>query len=237
LRQPLAPIEMALTLLDQQLTPDAAGRARRVIERQTRHLTRLVDDLLDASRVAHGKAELRSTDIDLRDPIQDALHVVAPLAAERQVTIRPALPSGPVPLVGDRQRLQQVFSNLLHNAVKHTPPGGYVDVATEVERDRVTIAIVDTGAGIDPDVLPHVFELFVQGAPMAEGSLGIGLAVVRGLVELHGGAVAASSDGLGHGSRFTVVLPTQPRREPTPVSSPTPPRAPGDSAAGSHPSP
>ena len=207
LRQPLVPIDAALALLQRHVSSDAATRAHGVIARQTGHLSRLVDDLLDATRIARGKAELRSTLLDLREPVEESFHVVAPRVAERGVAFGFTLPPAPVWIRGDRQRLQQVFSNLLGNAIRHTPRDGRVDLALDTDETATTITVSDTGRGIPAELLPHVFELFVQGNESSSGSLGLGLAVVRGIVELHGGSVRAESDGFGCGSRFTVVLP------------------------------
>jgi PAS domain S-box-containing protein len=212
LRNPLAAISSAAHLLSHPGAEDARGWSREVIERQARQLTRLVDDLLDVSRISRGKIQLRPQRVDLADAVRSAVAVVRPLIDERghELLVRP--PSDPVDLEADPARLEQVIVNLLNNAAKYTEPGGRIEVEAGRESDRALIRVTDTGIGIGPELLPRVFDLFTQGdraLNRAEGGLGIGLTMVQKLVELHGGGVAVSSDGPGRGCRFTVWLPVR----------------------------
>ena len=209
LRNPLAPIVTALSLMD--LGDQHAARARAVIERQIGHMMVLVDDLLDVSRIGRGKLSLQSEDLDLRSAIATAIEAASPLIDQRGHRLTVQLPDAPVTLVGDEARLVQVFTNLLRNAAKFTNPDGRIAVRLVVRGDRATVEVEDNGIGIAADLLPHVFELFVQGRQSSEratGGLGIGLTLVRSIVELHHGEVGARSGGTGRGSTFTVQLPT-----------------------------
>ncbi len=209
LRNPLAPIVTALRLMTLR-NPEAHQTERRVIERQVTHLTRLVDDLLDVSRFARGKVQIKRELIDLRDAVNRALEMVQPLMDQRAARLRIDLPQEPVFVSGDQVRLAQVFSNLLNNAAKFTPPAGRIAVTLYADETSAHLTVEDSGAGIPPELLPRVFELFVQGQQALDrqaGGLGLGLAIVKTLVELHGGTVSATSDGEGRGSRFTVHLP------------------------------
>ncbi len=211
LRNPLAPISNALHLL--RLTDDDAAarlRAREVMERQMRQLVRLIDDLLDISRITQGKMELRKKPIELAAALRDAIEASAPLidAAGHELTVE--LPPHALLLDGDPARLAQVFSNLLNNSAKHTEPGGRIHVRASRELDIARIVISDTGIGIPPDALSSIFDPFAQvesSIDRGQGGLGIGLTLVKRLVELHGGAVEARSEGLGKGSEFEVRLP------------------------------
>ena len=212
LRTPLnAILGWARMLGSQQLTPDRATHAIATIERNAAALAHIIDDLLDVSRVVAGTLRLALQPVDLVAVTQAALDVVRPLAAAKRVQLelspaREALDS----VSGDADRLQQVMVNLLTNAIKFTPEGGRVDVFIERAHDHVEIRVVDTGEGIGPDFLPYVFERFRQaegGPTRLHSGLGIGLAIVRQLVELHGGTVHAASQGLGRGATFTVCLP------------------------------
>jgi PAS domain S-box-containing protein len=209
LRNPLAPIRTGLEILRRvgELPPQAA-RTRDMMERQLTHLVRLVDDLLDVSRIRRGKLELRLQPLTLDQPIADALEAcqAAITAAGHQlvVDIAPA----PLPVRGDLTRLAQVFSNLLNNATRYTPRGGRIELHARSEGDEAVVDIVDNGNGIAADALAEVFGLFAQGAEQnGQGGLGIGLWLVRKLVELHHGAISAHSEGPGRGSRFEVRLP------------------------------
>jgi PAS domain S-box-containing protein len=206
LRQPIGAIQAALGLMQARMSRSQGERARQVVERQVNQLARMVEDLLDATRLAQGKVTLRRERTALNDILDSVLHVAHPTVHEQRLQLVVDVPPDPVWLDADPARLQQVFSNLLMNAVKFTPPDGRIAVVAEPLADVVRVRVRDTGKGIPADVLPHVFELFTQAAPDERG-LGIGLAVVRGLVEQHGGTVEARSDGVGHGSEFVVTLP------------------------------
>jgi CheY-like chemotaxis protein len=186
------------------------GDLAQMIERQVSHMVRLVDDLMEVSRVTRGKIELRREAVDLKDVIESAAETCRPHieAAQHELTV--TLP--PVPLVvhGDTVRLVQVFANLLSNAAKYTDAGGRISITAQRRDDDVEVVVDDTGIGIAPDMLPRVFDMFVQAkgdGRRAQSGLGIGLTLVRSLVTLHGGTVEASSPGVGAGSRFTVRLP------------------------------
>nr|HET7859980.1 hybrid sensor histidine kinase/response regulator [Caldimonas sp.] len=207
LRNPLAPIVTSLEVMARR---DAApDRERQVIERQVAHLSRMVDDLLDVSRIASGKIELRRERVDVRDVVARALELTQPaLQGRRPPAVR--VPDAPVWVHGDPVRLTQVVCNLLNNAAKFSLPAQPIVVELLSTADEARLAVVDHGAGIAPALLPHVFERFVQGEqPLqrASGGLGLGLAIAKNLVELHGGTIAAESDGDGRGARFAVTLP------------------------------
>jgi PAS domain S-box-containing protein len=209
LRNPLAPILTALELM--RFREETGGeRERETIERQTRHLVRLVDDLLDISRITRGKIELRKQRVDLAAAIAHAVEMASPLLEQRNHHVSIAAPRGLVFVDGDEFRLAQVFQNLLTNAAKYTPSGGSITVRLRLQDDHAIADVEDNGVGIAADVLPTIFEPFVQGAQKldrSQGGLGIGLTLVRSLAELHGGRVTAYSAGPGHGSRFTVYMP------------------------------
>jgi signal transduction histidine kinase len=211
LRNPLAPIGTAATLLriahDQ---PSRVQEASAIIERQVRHVTHLVNDLLDVSRVTRGLAILEVREMDLARSLREALEQIAPLVARKHHELHVSLPDAPVLLHGDPARMTQVFANLLSNAAKYTPDGGRIDVSCFVDDERACIDIEDNGIGLDATLIPHVFDLFVQAEPTPDrndGGLGIGLALARSLVQLQGGSIEAHSAGLGKGSRFRVCLP------------------------------
>jgi PAS domain S-box-containing protein len=220
LRNPLHPIRTLAAVL-RAATPSAPQlqTASDIIDRQVRQMTRLLDDLLDVSRITLNKLVLRWDTLELASIIESALEAARPLIAAAHHKVTVTLPNLPVHVAGDETRLAQVFSNLLGNAAKYTPNGGRLAVAVEVQEGYVSVAVRDGGIGIAPDFLPHVFEMFSQADSPLErsaGGLGIGLALVRGLTELHGGTVEARSDGRGCGSEFIVRLPvTQaPRAQP-----------------------
>jgi signal transduction histidine kinase len=211
LRNPLAPIRNVVELLRQHA---AGGREVRwsyeVIERQLAHLSRLVDDLLDVSRITRGKLELRPEPADFRDIARAAAEAIQPSVAARGVLLRVSLPQVPVPVRADTVRMTQVVLNLLDNACKFTPPGGTIGLTVELEAGRVRIAVADTGAGITEGELPRLFQMFYQsdtGTAPSQGGLGIGLALVKLIVEMHRGTVEATSAGPGLGSEFVVRLP------------------------------
>jgi signal transduction histidine kinase len=207
LRQPIAAMLPAIALMRQRISEQSGTRARDVIERQVTHLRRMIDDLLDIARVVQGKLDLQKERTDCREVIQDALCSTSPLCREHQQTLSVSLPDEAIWLEADRTRLLQVFANLLTNAAKYTDDGGRISLNAETDGTTAIFRIKDNGKGIAPGVLPHVFDLFTQEETAHSGGLGIGLRVVRDLVELHGGSVAARSDGIGQGSEFIVSLP------------------------------
>ena len=208
LRNPLAPIVTSLEVMARR--PWSTDRERQVIERQVAHLSRMVDDLLDVSRIASGKIELRHERVDLRDVIARALELTKPAMQERRATEVRAAAAGPVWVSGDRVRLTQVVCNLLHNAAKFSAPEQRIVIELERHGDQAELAVVDEGSGIPAELLPRVFDRFVQGEQAlqrASGGLGLGLAIAKNLVELHGGEISADSAGPGHGARFALTLP------------------------------
>jgi signal transduction histidine kinase/CheY-like chemotaxis protein len=211
LRNPLAPIRSAVFLLERaDPASDGARRAREVIARQVGHLARMVDDLLDVSRLARGRIELRRARLDLAELVRRVGEDHRLLLAERGVQLEVQVPSEPVPVDGDGTRIAQLLGNLLQNAGKFTPRGGRVLLSLAVEEGRVALRVRDTGAGIDPVLLGQVFEPFVQEErtlARSTGGLGLGLPLVKGLTELHGGSVEARSEGPGAGTEFVVRLP------------------------------
>ena len=212
LRNPLSPIVTALQLM--KLRGDGADRERTVIERQVAHLTRLVDDLLDVSRIARGKVELKVETVEIAEVVVKAIEMASPLLEQRAHALELDVPRRGLPVRGDATRLAQVVSNLLTNAAKYTPAGGRIAVLAVRDGESVELRVRDNGIGISPDVLAHVFDLFVQerqGLDRAHGGLGLGLTIVRNLVQLHGGTVSASSAGMGKGSEFVVRLPVAAR--------------------------
>jgi two-component system CheB/CheR fusion protein len=214
LRNPLAAILSATRLLQvERLPTEMSRKAAGVVERQAKHMARLLDDLLDVSRITQGRITLRTSRLDLRDTSRSALEALGPFMAERQITVNVQLPERPVPVIGDHARLQQIQANLLSNAAKYSPRGSVVDFRLWQNNGHAVIEVTDRGRGIDPDDLPKIFEMFVQGPQSldrSDGGLGIGLTVLRSLVDLHGGRVEAHSEGPLKGSRFTVTLPLAP---------------------------
>ncbi len=229
LRNPLAPIRNGLQVL--RITDGqgpSAERAREMMERQVEHLVRLVDDLLEVSRVSHGKIELRKERLDLAVVVNRAVDLHRELIDAAGVLLRVAPPDAPVLVDADPVRLAQIFGNLLNNAVNYTDRGGHIEVAVRRVADEAIVSVADTGVGIPKDMLPHVFDLFVQGERTLGrdiGGLGIGLSLVRSLVELHGGEVEAHSEGEARGSRFIVRLPLTTNLEANAPSPRTGPRA------------
>jgi PAS domain S-box-containing protein len=209
LRNPLTPILSSARLLERRLGADARQDVD-VIVRQVKHLGQLVDDLLDMSRLAHGAVKLSKRRLDLADVVSRAVEATSSLFDERGHRLDLVMPSCGLEVVGDEMRLTQVVDNLLSNAARYTPCGGLVTVTACRDGDAVVLRVRDNGVGIDPALLPDLFDPFVQGArgaDRAEGGLGIGLSLVRALTELHGGTASAQSDGPGCGSEFTVRLP------------------------------
>jgi two-component system, chemotaxis family, CheB/CheR fusion protein len=210
LRNPLGPMRNALHILKMPTGAAVADRARDVLDRQLQHLVRLVDDLLDVSRIARGKVELRKEVIDLREPVRHACETAQPVIDEHGHRLKLDLPSEPCWVEGDAVRLSQIVSNLLTNAAKYTDHADVIFLSVRREGDAATVRVRDSGVGIAAEFLPRIFDLFVQGdrtLARSQGGLGVGLTVVRRLVELHSGKVSASSAGPGKGSEFTVVLP------------------------------
>jgi signal transduction histidine kinase len=211
LRNPLAPVINAAHILRLRGShdPDIAW-CHDVIERQAFQLTRLVDDLLDVSRITRGKIKLKPETVNLDAIVSAAVETSRPLIDSRRHGLRVDLPSPPLMLCADKARLTQVIANLLNNAAKYQNPGGEIELTVHPDGEMAVITVRDKGIGIAPELLQEVFELFSQGErtlDRAQGGLGIGLALVKQLVELHGGTVAASSEGGGKGSQFTIRLP------------------------------
>jgi two-component system CheB/CheR fusion protein len=235
LRNPLAPMLTSVRVLEQCAAPGEpplAAAQRAVIDRQTRHMARLLDDLLDVSRITRGKTELRTEVLDLTALLRALAESSATPVREQGLSLRVSLPDAPVWVEADAARLQQVVGNLITNAAKYTPAGGEIFLELEA-RECAVIRVRDTGIGISPEFLPHVFELFSQGEPAlsrASGGLGVGLTLVKSLVELHGGEVEARSAGPGRGSEFEVRLPLTPRAPaPAPPATPAAPALAGGS--------
>jgi PAS domain S-box-containing protein len=229
LRNPLAPIRNAVELMRQVETLDPAFQpSREMVERQVKHLARLVDDLLDVSRINQGSIRLRKEVVDLGTIVQRAVEATRALIDTRGHELRLELPTDAVRLEADPTRLEQVISNLLNNAAKYTMPGGRISVQATQEGNEAVVRVRDNGIGVPPDVLDRVFEPFVQSdgsLARSEGGLGIGLTLVRSLVEMHGGKVEAHSPGLGQGSEFVLRLPARlPAEKPaTPLPEPEAP--------------
>ena len=215
IRNPLASIRNALRLLklegDRAVPESDRGNDLEMAERQVAHLARLVDDLMDVSRITRGRIELRKEPVELADVVHRAVDAVRPSIEHRGHTLSVDLPAGPIRLEADPTRLEQVFGNLLTNAVKYTPRGGRIGVSANLEGGEVVVTVRDSGLGIGAGMLPRVFEMFVQDGnhlDHSQGGLGIGLGLSRSLVELHGGKISAWSEGPGLGSEFEVRLPT-----------------------------
>ena len=209
LRNPLAPILTALELMKLRGV-DMFTRERGVIERQVRHVARLVDDMLDIARITRGKVSLEKQPVELAVVIAKAIEIAEPLIAQRGHQLQVAVAETGLVVDADQVRLSQIFANLLTNAARYTEPGGQISVTAKHAPGEVVVDVKDSGMGLSPEVLPHVFELFVQGSrtsDRAQGGLGLGLSLVQSLVALHGGSVTAHSDGPGKGSCFSVRLP------------------------------
>jgi len=211
LRNPLAPITSAAQLLRlPEVSEGLRLKASNIISRQVRHMTELVDDLLDVSRVTRGLVKLENEILDLNKVAIAAVEQARPHIEERGHTLAVDLPPDPVPVEGDRTRLIQVLVNLLNNSAKYTPPGGRIALAVTADGVTATAAVSDNGSGIDAQLLPHVFDLFTQAdrtPDRSQGGLGIGLALVKSIVRMHNGQVAAHSDGPQRGTTMTVILP------------------------------
>ena len=211
LRNPLAPIRNALHLLGESAVPEQERASlRSMMKRQVDHMVRLVDDLVEVSRLSRGTIELRRDVVELADVLRNAIDLSRPLIDTGRHALHLDLPEEALPVEADPVRLAQVFGNLLNNAAKYASSGGEIRIHARRDGNEVVVSVRDRGIGIEPDVLPHVFELFTQGrreAHRAQDGLGIGLTLVRSLVEMHGGAVSAHSQGRGCGSEFIVRLP------------------------------
>ena len=211
LRNPLAPIRNALQIMNRPGTPDSTAQwARQLIDRQVDHLTRLVDDLLDVSRIVRGKVSLQETVLDIAKVVEQAVEANRPLIEARRHQLSVVIPKYPLWVRGDSVRLAQAISNLLNNAAKYTDSGGNIHLSVEASEDWITVRVRDNGVGIPANLLPRVFDLFTQADQSlgrTQGGLGIGLTLTKRLIEMHGGRVEARSEGLGCGSEFTAQLP------------------------------
>ncbi|WP_020471801.1 hybrid sensor histidine kinase/response regulator [Zavarzinella formosa] len=214
LRNPLAPIRNALEILRlAQGNPNAVEQSRQMMDRQVRHMVRLIDDLLDVSRLARGKLRLTFVEADLNEVMQDAIEAVLPIIQKAGLTLEAPRHPEKLPIVADRVRLVQMLTNILGNAAKYTETGGKVTMSAALNEDHYVITIRDTGVGIPPELLPKIFDLFTQidrTLNRSQGGLGIGLALVKRLVDMHGGFVTAHSEGTGTGAEFQLRLPLKP---------------------------
>jgi signal transduction histidine kinase/DNA-binding NarL/FixJ family response regulator len=234
LRNPLAPMLTALELLRLRLG-EAGARERDVIHRQVRNLAQLVDDLLDVAQIRKGRMTIAKEAIYARQIVANALEMVTPMLEERRHHLEVDIQPASLVIVGDERRLVQAVTNLLTNAVKYTEPGGSIRVAVANEGAQVAVRVSDTGRGIPPALLPRVFDLFVQGErtpDRRDGGLGLGLPIVRSIVERHGGTTSVFSAGIGAGSEFVIQLPASGTDTPLPVARPV---VPTDRLAGSNP--
>jgi CheY-like chemotaxis protein len=225
LRNPLAPILNAVQLLGMQKDESRLQRkARTIIERQVTQLARLVDDLMEVSRITTGRVQLRRERLIVNGIVEHAIETVRPLVEQQQHELTVSLSPQPIWLDADAARLEQVLVNLLTNAAKYTGEGGHIWLSVEQEGDECVLRLRDTGVGIAPELLPHIFDLFTQAErslARSQGGLGIGLALAQRLTELHGGKVAVHS-ALGEGSEFVVRLPLAPTdAQPPPLSTET----------------
>jgi CheY-like chemotaxis protein len=230
LRNPLAPIRSGVAALRLALPDDATlGHVGGIIERQVRQMSRLLDDLLDVSRITHNKLDLRMEPLTLQTVIESALETTRPLVEAARQTVMVTAPDTPVGIVADPVRIAQVFANLVSNASKYSPAGAPIRIAVTPREQDVAITVSDQGIGIPAEALPTIFDVFSQTSEArarAQGGVGIGLSLVKGLVELHGGSVTAQSGGADRGSSFEVRLPLAPAGEIRPPSAPLePPRA------------
>jgi PAS domain S-box-containing protein len=211
LRNPLAPIRNAAHVLKKKYGPQHPdARIFDMVQRQVDHLVRLVDELFEISRISRGKIELRREHVGLREVLDDALESARPLIEKKNHSVSVRIVDEPLRIFGDPVRLTQIAANIINNAAKYTPPGGKIEIESRKEGREVVLCVRDNGVGISADMAPRIFDLFAQTEGqirLSEGGLGIGLALVRKLLDLHGGRIEASSDGVGRGSEFTVWLP------------------------------
>jgi PAS domain S-box-containing protein len=211
LRNPLAPIRNAVHLMASAPADDASQKTlRELIDRQSRHLARIVDDILDIARVTRGSLALERVPVDMADAARRAIEMTAPLVEANAHALEVSLPAQPIPVRGDLHRLTQVLGNLLNNAARYTPRGGRISLSAVRESGEAVVKVRDNGVGLDPALSERIFDMFVQGRSSLErvgGGLGVGLALARKIAELHGGALEAHSDGRGRGAEFTLRLP------------------------------
>ena len=234
LRNPLAPLRTGLTVLKRNPSGPDAQRSRDMMERQLYHMVRLIDDLLDVARIRQGRLELKKSTVDLREIIESALESSKPLIESARHELSVTLPSKPVQLNGDSVRLTQVLTNLLSNAAKYTPDGGHISLTASRTNGTAEIVISDNGLGLPRHMLDAIFDMFGQvnrTLERSQGGLGIGLAIVKKIVELHGGDIRASSPGEGLGSTFTIHLPALPSQ---PKLSPIQEKPPPETAIDQH---
>lgn len=226
LRNPLAPVRTTLHVLKLRRTADRDTQtAVAVAERSIKHLAHLIDDLLDVSRVTLGKVELRREQVEVANVVQLAVDAMRLRFAEKHVTLQVELLGSRLPVSGDADRLEQALANVLDNALKFTPPNGTVRVKAEQDHNEAVLTISDNGAGIAASDLPHVFELFVQGDRSLDrtvGGLGVGLTIVKGIIELHGGRISVTSDGIGAGTTAELRLPLVEAQDPHPETQAPP---------------
>jgi PAS domain S-box-containing protein len=220
LRNPLATISNGLhVLLRPDVDPENRGQVREMMAKQVHHLTRLVDDLLDVNRITRGRIQLRKQRLDLSDAVHHAVESVHPLVEDQGHELTVSLAPGPLLVEADPTRLEQILVNLLNNAAKYTRPGGRITLTADQQGGEAVIRVRDTGVGIPAELLPRVFDLFIQverSLDRSQGGLGIGLTLVKELVEMHGGSVTAHSEGPDKGSEFVVRLPVLPRSSEKP---------------------
>jgi signal transduction histidine kinase len=213
LRNPLTPLRLGIDVLRGSPSADKAIRTRDLMDRQLSHLVRLVDDLLDVSRISQGKIRLQKERAQVKDMIQSALEAARPLVESGGHTLTVTMSSHPIWMDADKVRIAQVIGNLLNNAAKYTPRGGCITLQVSCDHDDVVIVVSDNGVGIPPEMQSHIFQMFAQIGEQvhrAQGGLGIGLALVKQLVSMHEGSISVQSDGTGKGSTFTVRLPGLP---------------------------
>jgi two-component system CheB/CheR fusion protein len=215
LRNPLATLAYAVEVISPENDPQSDPEAREIANRQIRHLARMVDDLLEVSRITRGKITLKKSPVDLCESVRSVVQSLQPLIEMHGHHLDLTLAPGPCYVEADPTRLEQIFSNLINNSIKYTPSGGRVSVTSETTETEAVVTVADDGIGIPHETLPRVFDLFAQAdqsLARSGGGLGIGLTLVRQLVELHGGSVNALSDGPGRGSEFTIRLPLTSQR-------------------------
>lgn len=217
LRNPLAPIRTGLDVLKRSADAGARERAMEMMERQVRHMVRLVDDQLDVARISHGQLDLKRELVSLQEVVQNAVEIASPFVEAREHALVVRLPDEPVWVDGDLTRLTQAVGNLLHNSTQYTPMAGHIELELSVEGEQAVLRVSDDGMGIPAAILPGVFDLFARAArdpTRAQGGLGIGLFLTRRLVEMHAGTITGESPGKDQGSTFTIRLPLAAGREP-----------------------
>lgn len=217
LRGPLSATSMAVEIMRRPpYSAEQTERMSQLIGRQARHMSQLVEDLLDVSRISRGLVSIEKSPVDMREVVAAAIEQVTPMAVSKRHQVELSIPDAPCTVYGDRTRLVQVVSNLAGNAVRYTLEAGQIALSLEVRGATVAVKVTDNGIGIAPELIPTLFDLYVQAENVStsKSGLGLGLALVKSLVEIHGGTVAASSEGLGHGSTFEVVLPLAPSSMP-----------------------